>query len=222
MVEGEDRDSNGFVDFERTSDYDAVGLPTRVRETETDNGGEPPTDPATFRFETTYDEFGNPTSQEEGPDDDSPRTETTWEWNYIGSILQHEADVDRRNNGEDLVHWTLDYSRDGRLTTWEIDATETTGFVTKLSYLWEGDGVVEVVRFDSLNDGSLGETGRWRRENDAFGRVLRMVEVDEAGVEGRQAVYTRDDVGRLERRVGGWGTLGEWNAAEVQYSRTCP
>jgi hypothetical protein len=220
VTEGEDRDGNGFIDFERRTSYDDAGHAFEVHETETGNGGDDPIDPNTFRIDTVIDDRGHPQQREEGPDDTTSRTLTTWDWDYGRSALRHRADVDRRNNGEDLVLWTHEYNRDGRIEGWEMDATDTTGLVTKLSYLWEGDGVGEIRRFDSLTDGALTETARWSRENDSFGRVLRMVEIED-GVEGRAAVYTRDDRGRLRSQTGGWGALGEWSSAEVQLTSPC-
>ncbi len=220
ITESEDRDGNGFGDFDRLVTYDAAGLPVLVRETETDNGGQPPVDPNTFRIDTEFDDRGNPVMQQEGPDDESPRTLTAWRWQYDRTVLRHTGEVDRRNNGEDIVIWTWEYDNEGLGLSWEIDATGTTGLVIKMSYLWDEQGVFEVRRFDSLTDGGLAETARWSLEGDGFGRVVRRVEVED-GVEGRQALYTRDEAGRLIGRVGGWGPLGEWASAEVVFTSPC-
>lgn len=220
VTASEDRDSNGYVDFERHTTYDAAGSPVLVRETETDNGGAPPEDPATFRVDTEFDERANPVLQQEGPDDDSPRTQTAWRWEYGRSLLRQEAEVDRRNNGEDLTRWSMEYERTGRLLSWQIDASATTGLQTEMTYVWGDLGIAEVHR----SDGSGGEepepTAGWRLETDELGRVLRRVEIVD-GVEGRQAVFTRDDEGRLRRRVGGWGALGEWSSADATFSSPC-
>ncbi len=220
VVEAEDRDGNGWTDFERTVSYDGAGLPALVRETETANGGDPPEAPITFRVDTAFDDRRNPELQQEGPDDDTPRSLTAWRWDYGGSVLRQRAEVDRRNNGQDLTFWTWEFSRDGRALTWEIDASETTGLLTRMSYLWEDGEVVEVQRFDRAGEGDTEQTARWARENDGFGRVLRMVELVD-GVEGRQATFARDERGRLRSRVGGWGALGEWSPQEVSYSSPC-
>lgn len=216
----EDRDSNGHADFERRITYSAEGLPGLLRETESDNGGLPPKDPVTFRIETWFDERGNPTLQEEGPDDDSPRTQTAWRWDYSRSVVWQYAEVDRRNNGEDLTFWSMEYERGGRLLSWQLDATETTGLVTQMTYTWDDVAVVEVERLDSPDGDELEQTALWRLENDDAGRLLRRVEIED-GQEGRQAALSRDEDGRLRRRVGGWGPLGEWSPAEVTYSSPC-
>lgn len=219
-VATEDRDRNGFGDFARTTTFNAEGAAVRIRETETDNGGDPPVDPATFRTDLEVDDQRNPVLTEEGPDDDSPRTQTGYRWNYTRATLRHTADVDRRNNGADLTRWTYEYDLDGFLTSWEIDATETTGAVTKLSWIWTTDGeVMEVRRFDLLGE-ELTETGRWSRENDGFGRVLREVELVD-GVEGREARYERDGDGRLLSQTGAWDPLYRWSADDITYSGDC-
>ncbi len=220
VTESQDRDRNGFTDFQRTVEYDAAGHPALLRETETENGGDPPEDPSTFRVETVWDDRGNPESREEGPDDDSARTLTAWRWDYSRSLLQHRGEVDRRNNGQDLTIWTWEYANDGRALSWTIDAAETTGLLTQMTYLWEDGGVGEVRRFDAIDGGDLLERARWTRDNDGAGRVLRMVEIVD-GQEGREATYSRDDRGRLRSQVGGWGDLGEWSAQELTFDSPC-
>lgn len=218
VVGEEDRDRNGFFDFARTLDHDGRGQPFRVRETETDNGGEPPEDPTTYRIDTEFDDRGNPIFVEEGPDDDSPRTLTAYRWDYAGSGLQERAEVDRRNNGQDLVLWTYVFSEGGLLQTWEIDERAVGGELWLFSYRWSG---LEVARVEREVGEPLEPLGAWRWEHDSFGRVVRKVEIRDDGSEGAEQLLERDGDGWIVEQTGSITVRGEWSAGDVSWSREC-
>ncbi len=218
LVGEEDRDSNGFFDFARTFEHDTIGQPFLVRETETDNGGEPPIDPVTYRVDTEFDQRSNPEFVREGPDDDSPRTLTGYRWDYAGSGLQERAEIDRRNNGQDIVHWTFVYGSSGRLETWEVDERDVGGELWLFTYRWDG---LEVRSVDRSVGEEPQERGGWRWEHDSFGRVVRQVEIDEDGAEGREALFERDAEGWILEQNGVISERGDWAPTQISWSRDC-